>query len=208
MYEFGHDEKSKDTVLVNTLMEKYSINFMDLRCVQSGTCHEYSLKGDFFKYDPKTREWDKMMPKFSSWESQYEHLEKSKDTEMVESLKSTFGYSFIDDIRMVERYPKTEEFYLISDKNTYLKYENKIWIKPVVKDKISLGVKYIGGTKKVKNISYGTMCFESYPCQHYFYEEYEDGTIERLGLLCASVICEKFKDYGIEIPEHFKDYET
>jgi hypothetical protein len=210
--EYNHLEKFKDKTLVKTLMDKYSINFMDLECINKSTMkkhypdyYNFHLREDssqFFKYDPQTCEWDKRMANFYSWDQQYEHVEKSKDTEMVESLEKTFGYSFMNDIRPIKNF----EFYLISDRKTQLKYEDKTWTKSLYCDRTK-AVRipmFESSNKKIKNISYGNTCYQTYPCQHYIHEEYEDGTTKCIGLLGARTICKLFKDNGFEIPEHFK----
>ena len=203
--EYNHLEKFKDKILVKALMDKYSVNFMDLRCTDNYNFRLHEDSSQIFKYDPKTREWDKRMDNFYSWDQQYDHIEKSKDTEMVESLEKTFGYSFMNDIRTLTS-NKNFEFYLISDRKTELKYEHKTWTKTLYCDRTE-ALRIESSDKKIKNISYGNTCYQTYPCQHYIHEEHEDGTVKS-SLMGARGIYKLFKDNGFEIPEHFKYVEN
>ena len=126
----------------------------------------------------------------------------SKDTEMVESLEKTFGYSFMNDIRSLNN---KFDFYLISDRNTNLKYEDKTWTKSLYCDRIKAEPEFESNDTNIKTISYGKRCYTTYPCQHYIHIEHEDGTITS-NLMFAHGICKLFKENGYLIPDHFKKY--
>lgn len=213
--ECNHLEKAKDKTLVKTLMDTYSVNFMDLRCIDSSSLKKYDPKyyefrlhkgNDRFRYDPIKCEWEKMMDHFYSWDEQYKYIEMSKDTEMVESLEKTFGYSFMNDIRSLNN---KFEFYLLSERKINLKYEDKTWTKSLYCDRIKAEhiPEFESRDTKIKSISYGKTCYTTYPCQHYIHLEHEDGTVTS-NLMGARGICKIFKDNGYLIPEHFKYIEN
>lgn len=51
-----------------------------------------------------------------------------------------------------------------------------------------------------------SVCLESYPCKHSVGFVFEDGQTLTTNGMDGGSIAKEFKDRGIEVPEHFKDY--
>ena len=202
--EFRHIGMSKDVTLVQTLKDQHGIDFMKLRAVHPKSSvrdpgyYEFQYDTKHIRFDPITKEWKILGDNFTNWAEQHEHLELSKDLEMVELLRDTFGYSFVDDIRAYG----DSEFKVIREPQVRLRYRNKEWTRRVVTDT----TRAVRHPTFLKSVRYGNRCYSTSPCQHYVYKDYEDGTTENVGLLYGDSICELLNKNGFEIPEHFMAY--